>query len=142
MNGGRILSIDPGGTTGFARWHDGNVMMHQVEDPLEAMSFVDNWLKWDRVEPREVVCEDFIPRPGARSWQPDALHIIGVVRYLCWKEGVTSILVPAANKTFATDTRLKAMDMYRGDLPHANDAARHLLKRLVRRKLVNLEELL
>jgi hypothetical protein len=77
-----------------------------------------------------------------RTWQPDALHIIGTVRYFFHRERVPLRLVQASGKTFATDDRLKKAGMYVPARGHANDAARHLLRRLVRLGEVKLEDIL
>ena len=134
----RLLALDPGLTTGVAEWHGGIFTSWEEPDPMDCLMKLDTLVH--RMD--EVVCENFVPRPGVRSWQPDALHIIGTVRYFCHRERVPLSLPMPSGKTFATDSRLKLAGMYVPGKGHANDAARHLLKRLVRLREVNLEDIL
>jgi hypothetical protein len=134
-----IIAVDPGGRTGMAQWYDGDFTSWEVEEPMEVVRLVGDAIReWDAV-----VCENFRPRPRV-TWQPDALHIIGGLRYFTWRHEVPFILQePAQAKTFATDERLKAAGFYtKGGEGHANDAARHLLRYLVRSKLIRLEDVL
>ncbi len=134
----RIVALDPGLTTGWAEWHGGTFPSSEHPDPLGLLMELDNLVH--RLD--EVVCENFVPRPGVRSWQPDALHIIGAVRYFCHRERVPLHLPMPSSKTFATDARLKKAGMYVPANGHANDAARHLLRRLVRLGEIALEDIL
>jgi hypothetical protein len=134
-----IIAVDPGGRTGMATWP--NFSSAEVAEPMEVVRIVE-----DAMAPEgavdAVVCENFRPRPRV-TWQPDALHIIGGLRYVCWRHGVPLVLQePAQAKTFATDDRLKAAGFYVPGMGHANDAARHLLRYLVRSKMVRLEDVL
>jgi hypothetical protein len=133
-----IVALDPGGTTGIAWWWYGEFHSEQL-DPMVAVDYVEEAV--DRLD--EIVVEDFLPRPGVRSWQPDALHVIGACRWLAHAFDRPLVLqTPARGKSFASDVRLKRVDFYRSGQPHANDAARHLLSRLVRLKQFDLEDVL
>lgn len=76
-----------------------------------------------------IVCETFLPRPGAKSLQLDALHIIGALRYLCWHTKTPLIMQsPTQAKSFAGgQEKLRAAGWYTVGADHARDAARHML---------------
>lgn len=132
MNGHTVVAVDPGKTTGLAKahFHDGDAraVYGFTCDELptwDAVDIVNRWM--DRVD--LVVCESFTPRPGVRTWQPDALESIGAIRYLCRRAGVPfELQSPADGKRFGTDEKLRAMGWHRPSPGgHRNDAARHLL---------------
>ena len=135
----RIIAVDPGLRTGlalagfpgpaFRSWEADASAMDDVEGRLPATSLV--------------VCESFIPRPGVRTWQPDALEMIGALRYICRRDGVPfELQSPAEAKRFSTNARLKIMG-WRNITPggHADDAARHLLLAAVKRGLIDVNSL-
>lgn len=157
-----IVAVDPGKTCGVARlWvcetcggvgHRRNARGnfeysrcpscnggHQF-DSREA----DRWETLDLIDEvgnacEGVVCESFVPRPGVRSWQPDALEIIGALRYICHRAGIPfETQAPADAKRFATNDKLETCgwrNPTRGG--HADDASRHLLLAAVRRGLID-----
>lgn len=135
----RFLAVDPGLMTGLAYQED------TLKPPLtwqmkadDALDFVDELLvEGTRIT---VVCENFIPRPGVRSWQPDALWSIGVVRYLARRAGcLFELQMPADAKRFSTDEKLKKLGWYTPtEGGHVNDALRHLLLGRVRHEDIDL----
>jgi hypothetical protein len=135
----RILAVDPGGTTGLAEWCHGDFTAWEEPDPMQVVHYA-------LIEARsidEIVCEDFRPRPGVRTWQPDALHVIGGLRYVTWyMRKPLTMQSPGAAKSFATDARLRKAGFWTPGKGHANDAARHLLRRMVRLHLIDLEDIL
>ena len=124
------IAVDPGGTTGVAMTGNGQTVATWELSPMEAVELVEDFIDENSV----VVCESFTPRPGVRTWQPDAVEVIGALRYLCFKRGLELVLQsPAAAKRFGTDDKLKRIGWYkptRGG--HSNDAVRHLLIAMVR----------
>lgn len=127
-----ILAIDPGGTSGIA-WvrSRGSFNTQQVVGGAEGMigwlsNLANEYGCFDTID--AVVCETFVPRPGAKSTQLDAMHIIGMLRYLCSVSGVPLIMQsPAQAKSFSTNEKLKAVGWYSVGEDHGRDAARHLL---------------
>ena len=79
----------------------------------------------------EIGWEKYIITPGGvRHGTPYwSLECIGVLRYLALKYSLT-ILPPQLSSmmTISTDARLKMIGWYKPGKPHANDAARHLLR--------------
>jgi hypothetical protein len=129
-----VLAIDPGKVCGRA-WLIGGEFKSGESD---------RWAAVDRAHVGGglfdlVVCESFVPRPGVRSWQPDALETIGALRYVCDRAGVPiETQAPADAKRFATNDKLAALgwrNPTRGG--HADDAARHLLLAAVRHGLID-----
>lgn len=128
-----ILAVDPGGTTGVAMFRGHNREPHFEEVHDGHHGFV-RWMadQWDEFE--QIICESFIPRPGARSMQYDALFIIGWLDGEALLRGVPfKLQSPAQAKSFATNDKLKAAGLYPVGKGHAQDAARHLLTYLAPR---------
>lgn len=126
-----ILSVDPGGTTGVAVAASS---VHFYEIPGGHTGMVD-WFTMFLVSygyPDIIVCESFIPRPGAKSMQYDALYLIGYLSGWAHLHGVPfKLQSPAQAKSFATNDKLKAAGFYPVGKGHAQDAARHLLVHVV-----------
>jgi len=128
----------------------GKVLMWRAwEDrPFEIIGAVETWISSADTlmgtDDKLVVCESFIPRPGAHSWQPDALYTIGALKYLCERENVEFALQSPANaKKFSTDAKLKRIGWYiRTPDGHTNDALRHLLLAAVKIGVVAPEQLI
>lgn len=152
MSAVKIIAVDPGGTTGLALavFIDGVVTRFEATEraPMEAVQ----WVEWELNEkfsgdPNEatlVACENFIPRPGVRTWQPDALHIIGALRYMTWLRGEqVALQSPGDAKRFATNDKLEKIG-WRSRTPggHADDAVRHLMIAAVRADVLDTTELL
>jgi hypothetical protein len=138
----RIVAVDPGKVSGVAileKTAFATPIPMAVELPglLSTVSWVEN------ERPDLVVCESFIPFRGAKTWQPDALEIIGALRFICARhEWTFELQSPANAKKFSTDRKLKKLGWYRATKGgHANDAKRHLLLALARHRLINPEEL-
>ena len=137
-----LVAIDPGGTYGVAIARI-DVTLVDVEatemPPYEALSFVDEALS---LRTERVFCESFIPRPGIRTNQPEALEGIGALRYICAGHDIPfELQSPADAKRFSTNDKLKRLGWYkptRGG--HANDALRHLLLGAVRHGMIGAEE--
>lgn len=133
-----VIAVDPGGRTGVA-WigDDGRPRSCTIDDPMYAVHFVHEW------QPPIIICENFTPRGGARTWQPDALHIIGALRYIAWLRDLPFVLQsPADAKRFATDDKLRRIGWHKPGHDHENDARRHLLLGLTRAGEIDVEKLL
>ncbi len=124
-----IAVFDPGGTTGYALWNtslyaDGRSDVRFYEQTDRFMLY--EWVR--AVTPNIIVCENFIPRPGALSFQPEALRIIGYLEGWAEENGAEFVLqTPAQAKSFGTAAKLKAVGWWPKGLGHAQDAAKHLL---------------
>jgi hypothetical protein len=137
-----ILAIDPGGTTGFARYFPHASGVHllgsfdsgQIPGGWEGF---DDWFTDQRVHyALTLIIEDFVITPGTakKTRQYDALYIIGNVLARARRNSVPVVKPKPSERKFTTDQKLKALGLYNPtEGGHANDAARHLVKYLVRR---------
>lgn len=119
----RLLSLDPGGTTGYAiiDYFDNQVELlesGQISDGLTG--FIAEWryLKYD-----VVVCESFTLRPSVKFPDLSPVYIIGALEVLSSQYPI--VYQPPSSKPLCTDTVLKRLGMYQVGKPHANDAIRH-----------------
>ncbi len=143
----KILAVDPGMGTGWARWVDGDLedygeMDHNefAADAYETLEMAGS--HWAEPPIDLNVCEDYIitPQTLKKTRQLYSLHLIGFLKYLCDINEVEFILQkPSDAKRFADDDKLKLLDWYNPTTDgHQNDALRHLLTYLVSRKLISL----
>lgn len=123
----RALSLDPGGTTGYAicdinksitiGWDEARFNESELTEFMELTS------------PDVLICEDFEYRNRARAGLDlTPPRLIGVVKLFTQSSDTKLILQKAAvGKGHYSDTRLKSIDLYRRGTPHGRDALRHLL---------------
>lgn len=141
-----ILALDPGGTSGIALgWFgleqgqgEGVPVFRSYEAPtLDALLEVELFLQSGG--DKAVVCESWTPRPGIRTFQPEALESIGAARYLCWRYRTPfQLQSPAEAKRFATNEKLATLGWRNPSKGgHADDAARHLLVAAVKQQLID-----
>ena len=78
----------------------------------------------------QLVCETFRPMGGrARTWQPDALEQIGVIKWIAHRTGVPlAMQTPAEAREFATAEKLA---LFKADQVHGDDA-RMALRHIIR----------
>lgn len=134
----KVLTIDPGGVTGLAEWMDGEFRSFEWGGGYRG--FAQMWLldmQSSRLTEYDcVVIEKFTIMASTlhKTREYDALYIIGLVLSTCDFLGVHVMLqTPAQAKTFATDTKLKALGWYDSSPGgHKNDATRHLVSFLAR----------
>jgi hypothetical protein len=125
-----VLAVDPGGTTGYVWWKDGELIDSGQLPPQLFWRLAHDILTEDDIQ---VVCERFVitARTAQLSQQTDAIENIGVLKYLAWSEALEPVRFqsPSDAKRLATDDVLRTAGLYvPGD--HARDAARHLLLHL------------
>lgn len=132
-----ILSIDPGKMTGVAlfeapSWDDAPALMYTAElEQFETCAYVERFLD-ENYEYTELVLERFKISDVDANW---SLEIIGTVRYLAAKRGLTITLqTPADAKGFVTNEMLQGLGYWHvGGAGHANDAIRHGVLYMVRK---------
>jgi hypothetical protein len=132
-----VLAIDPGKATGLA-WYD--VMSPDSFRSVE-LGFMDACGAINRYaatygDQIDIVAETFlITVQTAKNTQATwSLEVIGVAKYLALKHtGAPAIMQQQSEaKTFSTNDRLRAIGWYAPGLRNANDAAKHLLRYLVK----------
>lgn len=134
----RILAVDPGKTTGWVIYQEGEDLefgqsafepfVKKVERVQQGISsYIDT-----------IVCERFTINTFTtkNSNQTDALEVIGYLKSVAVRYQTRFLLqMPSSAKTFATDERLKDAGLYIVGQDHARDAARHLLLYLTQKGL-------
>ena len=136
-----LLSFDPGGTTGWARFYYDATTPLQLVDYGQISGGNTGFALWsktflaeDRVD--EIVFEDFID--DGRTEFPDVtpLLIKGSIESLWTLEGIPTAIQRNVMKAHAPDEMLKEHGLWLRGEPHATDAVRHALALLkVRRHI-------
>jgi len=135
MSVGRyVLAVDPGGTTGMVLY---DMFVGGVAEIYE-IPHADVGFMLERIIEQyhpDVVCESFTITANtvSNSQAPWSLKQLGVAEYLAAKYHCPyAEQMPVTAKKFATNERLKALDLYVRGHGHATDAMRHLVIYLVR----------
>ena len=128
-----ILWLDPGRTTGWARLRDnqhfesgeawvqlaGDIMHDHCAQSGRALA------GWEQF--------NITPATYRLKGSSEAIEVIGIIRWLAVRHGAE--VLPAASRqarmTVAPDV-LRKLGWWKPGLPHANDAARHLLAWMIR----------
>jgi len=136
----RVVAVDPGVTSGVAIM----TFPYRFDNlpgtwELSQMETIEWASQLDALD--VIVCESFIPRPGAKNFQPASLEIIGALRYVSWLRQIPFVLQsPADAKRFSTNEKLKTLGWYQSTVGgHANDAQRHLLLYAIKTELIPVE---
>jgi hypothetical protein len=131
----KVVSIDPGGTTGYAVGviEDGSMKVSTGE---ASWSHLDLYNQLQLSKPDIVVCESFeFRRKEQYGVNLIPRELIGVVELYTQQRSIDPLGTPcrldyqsaSQGKGFYTDDVLKKDKLYRTGHPHANDACRHLL---------------
>lgn len=136
----RVVSMDPGGDTGLARFlvghdvfrlEDTDVVGYRPEQGITPLKTLRAWAGAYKDDlPVTFVYENFHVRPGKSQADTTALEIIGAVREWHRCEHPYTELVPrepVQGKSVITDDILLRMGLLRsgGLTRHVNDATRH-----------------
>jgi hypothetical protein len=139
----KLVAVDPGNMTGIA-WAtlaDGKV---RITDTAEWPSMTAITVIKLRGNYDHMFIENFIPRQGAHSWQPEALYVIGALTWMTKVEGLSGSLElqnVSDAKRFATNEKLARVGWdNKGN--HYVDALRHMLLGCVRHGWIGGGELL
>jgi hypothetical protein len=123
----RLLTVDPGGTTGWALWLDGLPNTCGQIDTAESDAALEKLL--DQKQPDLVICEAYVLYPwkaDSQAWSDfQTPRLIGSLQTMCRHRQIPLIMQGADKKTFATDIKLKGWGFYQKSHRHANDAIRH-----------------
>jgi hypothetical protein len=140
----KILSLDPGGTTGWALWQTrkGNLDDYTVghlgpgDHHAELWSMIRELCKVP--DDFRIVCESFEFRQGDHNRHKivlDSKEYIGVVKLMSQLYDIPVVFQTASvGKTFCTDEKIKALDLWTPGMKHAMDALRHLITYQVQRQ--------
>lgn len=124
----RALSLDPGGTTGYAICAIDNVNSLRVGWDQARLSESGLMELLETVQPDVIICEDFEYRNRARAGLDlTPPRLIGVVKLYAQGNCKLELQKAAVGKGHYSDQRLRSFDLYRRGIPHGRDALRHLL---------------
>lgn len=121
----RILSLDPGGTTGLAVIDFDDESITLVE-ATQVKGDLRGFLQWQAGfdSPIDViVCESFTLRPGIHGVNLSPTYIIGALEALYQSYDI--VYQEPKLKPLCDDDRLKKIGIHQSAMPHANDAIRH-----------------
>lgn len=128
---GRLLALDPGGTTGWSLWEYDSITPLRPIEHGQIVGGVEGFIEWWKdsgieYEFDEVVSESY--RLDGRTPKPDVtpLRIEGALAVL-WPEVVYQ---PNTYKAIVTDERIKALGLWWPGQQHARDSLRHAWARM------------
>lgn len=120
-----LLTFDPGVTTGWAFYSprtDGYRVGHLDNSLADVYAFLG------KVKPRKVAYEKFADRPNKATVELYSVEVIGVIKLWCQQNYVENYNYnPSTVKAFWKDNKIKKLDLWVKDMPHAMDALRVLL---------------
>lgn len=127
-----LYCFDPGETTGYALFINGELKLHQqipTHTVQTSVAMLDNILR--HATPKDkVIIEDYKVyawKAEHHSWQ--SLHtprLIGCFETLCAQRNIVPIFQMAQQpKGFVTDKKLHEWGYYKPGMKHARDAIRH-----------------
>lgn len=128
-----IIAFDPGPHVGVATWEDG-AWAEAEHTPMDVWLHGERWIRAYNV----VVCEDFTIL-GSRDKNSNAtIEMVGVLRYLCWKNGIQFVTQRASDAKFSSNDKLKKLGWWKpASADHARSASRHLLLYLVNTRQID-----
>ena len=123
----KLLSLDPGGTTGYAivDYTDSDF---KVETSGQIKGGLKGFIEWDSEQYDAdlldlIVCESFALREGIYGADLSPVYIIGALEAL-YQDNKKVYQEPKL-KPLCDDARLKRMGLFEPGKPHRNDAVRH-----------------
>lgn len=126
----RVLSLDPGRTTGVALIKNKITHVDELNGSLDTiwMFLHRQLLKWDRTEPFIIVYEDFLFRQGKMKVDYYPIKVIGIIELFAEQNNIKIAAHNPAMKVFwlyKKASKLKKLGIYRPGVPHAMDALSH-----------------
>lgn len=138
----RILWVDPGGTSGLARY-DSDVEQGFGSFEVSAAE-TGPWVEASLDAGLDLVgCESFFINANtlkkSRTGVMQTIETIGVVRFLAMRAGVPFEMQAPTEKNWATNERLETLGWRSPSSGgHADDAARHLVVACLKRGLLDI----
>ena len=122
----KLLCLNPGETTGWAIFERGKLV--RCGQLVSTIPGVPQFIVQEM--PSHVVYEDFVlyaHKAQDQQWSKmNTSRVIGAIEYVCWELGIPYYeQVALEGKSFVTDDKLKAWDLYQTGQRHARDAIRH-----------------
>lgn len=130
----KLLCIDPGGTTGIAVFHKGELKMVTQLDTIDSKTdkvnyhVIDDFLRstdFDRIIIEDYRVYQHKLKEHSFSKIP-TLRLIGAIEYYCEMGNIPIDYQMAMQaKGFATDAKLKSWGFWQTGMRHSRDAIRH-----------------
>jgi len=134
-----IIAIDPGVTTGVARW-----VPEYFDGPFQSYQFTEHefygWIDEQADTIGHCQIEKFTINAATvkKTVVYDSVYLIGYLRYKSWLHGFPiGFTNPSDVMGPFPDAALKRAGMFKAGQGHANDAARHLAHYLVRSRILS-----
>lgn len=125
----KLLSLDPGGTTGYAVFEYFEDSEPVVKSAGQIPDGLDGFIRWYTEQMLdswdEVVCESFTLRPGVKFPDLSPVYIIGALEAMEFALNKKPNYQPPTSKPLCNDDTLKRLEIYIPGRGHANDALRH-----------------
>jgi hypothetical protein len=126
----RILSLDPGGTTGYMIATVSPDSELNIERSGQIKNSLNGFLDfhWDVLEDEDinlVVCESFTLREGIYGADLSPVYIIGALEALY--PAIEIVYQEPKLKPLCDDDRLKKLGLHEPGKQHRNDAVRHAI---------------
>ena len=130
-----IVAFDPGTITGVAEWDNDVFRGYQFTVP-ELYHWVDTYcyeISHGQIERFTISAATL-----RKARVDDPLDVIGYLKYAAWRCNFPiDFSKPADAMAAFPDAALKRAGMFTKGKPHANDAARHLARRLVLNRAID-----
>ncbi len=125
----RFLSLDPGGTTGYAIFEYEENEPFKVKEAGQIPGGLRGFIRWygEQIKTSwdDVVCESFTLRTGVKFPDLSPVYIIGALEAFEEAWGKEPIYQPPTSKPLCNDDILKKLGIHIPGKGHANDALRH-----------------
>lgn len=127
----KLISFDPGGTTGVAIIEYDEVSEPELIEAFQVENGLEGFIAWSRdidwSQFQAIVCESFTLRTGVKFPDLSPVYIIGALEaVLDTFEAPITYQGPYV-KPICDDTLLKKIGLYTVGRQHANDATRHAI---------------
>jgi hypothetical protein len=125
-----VISLDPGGTTGYAKGEIFNKPPMLIDYNEQRFDEAGLYAWLEEEVPDYLICESFAYRNRARAGLDlTPVKLIGIVTmYANLHRGcILYMQSPSQGKGHFSNDHLKSLGVYKKGLPHGRDAVRHLL---------------
>lgn len=124
-----VLGLDPGNTTGWSFWEDGQLIQCGEVKLHHTANIVDLLYSFTQID--QFVVEEYriYPNRAKQHIGHDLFtpRIIGAIEAYAYMKNIPLKFQPASlGKSHFTDQRLKALGLFQKGYRHANDAIRHV----------------
>lgn len=127
-----LLALDPGGTTGWAIFREGDYFISgQFKTTFIDLENVIVQAKPNVVLFEEYILYEHVRQAGSSLYTP---RVIGAIEHICYQQRIPIAYQTASNikQVQYNDDKLREWGFHQSGKPHANDATRHACRYLLR----------